>query len=535
MTATAETPARAAGTGGALLVTGIVLAALTEAIASTVLTLGRVDLIGDVYATSDEFAWLDVGYTAMKFLGFLLAPFLLSRFSARSLMLTAPLIMGAACAVAAMTTSLDLLVALRAVQGLAGGLLLIAGQVLLFHAFPREKQPFIQALFAMGSVVAPATLAPALEGWLIDSQSWIWIFLAVLPLSLASAGLLLLVDRTETEPTERRRFDPVGLMLIGASLCCLTYVLSQGARWDWFEEPRIVWLSFVGAGALMGFVLQQVLAGRNGLLDYSAFRTDDFTFAFLVSFVAGAALFGSAFLIPSFAVSVLAMTPTDAGRLLLPGGGVFIATLLFAAFLMQVRRLPPVATVPFGILMIMVAMWMLSRATHESGPGDMMAALLLRGGGLGFLFLSITLIAFGSLSRSVLPSGIAMFNTGRQLGGLLGVAALQTLINHHVAANQAVLGAHVTAGSPALAERLAATTRMLVAGGMDAVAAGRAATGLIGRAVVGQSTVIAFETAFNAVALLFVFAAPVIVAFKIGLAKASRRRARRQQDQDTPA
>ena len=57
---------------------------------------------------------------------------------------------------------------------------------------------------------------------------------------------------------------------------------------------------------------------------------------------------------------------------------------------------------------------------------------------------------------------------------------------------------------------------MLAAKGMDAVAAGRAATSLLGRAVTGQSTVIAFDTAFNAVALLFVVAAPVLVAIKIG-------------------
>ena len=201
----------------------------------------------------------------------------------------------------------------------------------------------------------------------------------------------------------------------------------------------------IGAATLLAFLGQQVMAKGRGLLDFTLFRSDDFSFAFIVSFVAGAALFGSAFLIPSFAVSVLAFTPTDAGLLLLPSGAFFIGTLLIAAFLMQVRRVPPVATVPFGILMIMVAMWMLSGSTSESGADDMMAAILLRGFGLGFLFLSITLIAFSNLNDRNLASGIGLFNTGRQLGGLMGVAGLQTLIDHNVAANVAVLGASVTA------------------------------------------------------------------------------------------
>jgi MFS transporter, DHA2 family, multidrug resistance protein len=156
-----------------------------------------------------------------------------------------------------------------------------------------------------------------------------------------------------------------------------------------------------------------------------------------------------------------------------------------------------------------------------------MAAILLRGLGLGFLFLSITLIAFGNLNDRNRAAGIGLFDTGRQLGGLMGVAGLQTLIDHNVTTNVAVLGAHVTAGAPAVGERLTTTAAMLAARGMDAVAAGRAATNLLGRVVTGQSTVIAFDTAFNAVALLFVIAAPMLVSIRIGLSRYARIRAAR--------
>jgi MFS transporter, DHA2 family, multidrug resistance protein len=504
---------------GVLLVAGIVLATLTEAIASTVLALGRGDIIGDTYATPDEFAWLDVGYTAPKLIGFMAAAWLMNRINPRNLVVGATLVMGAACATAAITSRLDLLVVLRVTQGLSGGVLLVAGQAIIFLSFRRRHQPIFQALFAMGSVVAPATIAPALEGWLLDSQSWTWIFFGVVPVSLAAGGLLLRADCSAPVNVGRRPFDWIGFPLVATTLFCFTYVFSQGSRWDWFEEPRILWLTVIGTAALLAFLGQQAMGKARGLLDFTLFRSEDFSFAFIVSFVAGAALFGSAFLIPSFAVSALAFTPTDAGLLLLPSGALFIGALLIAAFLMQVRRIPPIATVPFGILMIMASMWMLSGSTIESGADDMMPAILLRGLGLGFLFLSITLIAFGKLNDQNLASGIGLFNTGRQLGGLMGVAWLQTSIEHNVTANVAVLGANVTAGVPAVSERLATTTAMLTAKGLDPVAAGRAAMSLVGRAVAGQSTVIAFDTAFNAVALLFVIAAPVLVAIKIGLSR----------------
>ncbi|PNB75129.1 MFS transporter [Pseudomonas sp. GW456-E7] len=510
---------RARPTTGVLLIAGIVLAALTEAIASTVLALGRSDIIGDTYATPDEFAWLDVGYIALKLIGFMLAPWLMQRFSPRNVLIGATLVMGLACCVAAVSAWLELLIALRILQGFAGGALLVAGQAMIFRGYPRALQPILQALFAMAAVVASATLAPALQGWLIDSQSWTWIFFSVVPLALAATGLLLIADHPMPARGRQPSFDWLGFSLLAAALFCFTYVLSQGSRWDWFEEPRILVLTVLGAAALLGFLGQQVLADGQGLLDFSLFKSSDFTFAFIVSFVAGAALFGSAYLIPAFALSVLAFTPTDAGLLLLPSGGFFGGSLLIAAWLFQARRVPPVATVPLGILLIMAAMWMLSGSTSESGSDDMMAAILLRGLGLGFLFLSITLIAFTHLNSRNLASGIGLFNTGRQLGGLMGVAGLQTLIEHHAVTNGVVLGTHVTPGGHALIERLTTTTAMLAGKGMDPLTAGRAASSLLGKAVSGQATVIAFDTAFFAVALLFVFAAPILVGIKIGLAR----------------
>lgn len=522
-----HTPIRDRPEAGALLLAGIVLAALTEAIASTILLLGRGDMIGDTHATPDEFAWLDIGFTTLKLIAFVASPWLMNRIEPRRLIIGSTLLMGAACAIAAITARLDLLVALRMIQGFSGGILLVGGQAVIFLAYARSRQPILQALFAMGSVVAPATIAPALQGWLLDSGSWTWVFFSIVPVAMAAAGFLCMADSPRPATTAQGQFDWPGFSLISVTLFCFTYVFSQGSRWDWFEEPRILWQTLIGTAALLAFLGRQLLAKGQVLLDFTTFRSDDFSFAFIVSFVAGAALFGSAFLIQSFAVSVLAFTPTEAGQLLLPSGALFIGALLIAAYLMQVRGVAPFATVPFGILAIMVAMWMLSGATSESGVDDMIAAILLRGFGLGLLFLSITLIAFGNLDDRNLVSGIGLFNAGRQLGGLIGVAGLETLIQHNVIANVAVLGANVTAGDPAVSERLATTTAMLAAGGMNTVDASLAAASLLGRVVTGQSIVIAFDTAFNAVALIFVVAAPVLIAIKIGFARCARRRAPR--------
>ena len=506
-----------------LLLAAIILASLTEAIASTLLSLGRADIIGDIYATPDEFAWLDVGYTAFKLIGFALTPWLLTRIEARRTLLSATLVMGVACALGAIVVRLDFLIFLRLVQGLAGAILLVSGQALLFWSFSAGRQPVVQALFAMGAVVAPATLAPFLQGWLIDTQDWTWILFGTFPVALAAAGLLLLGDAATPPAVPRRGLDMTGLAGLAIALFAASFLLSQGSRWDWLEASRINWsIGLVVSGGAL-FALRQRRAVQP-LFDLTVFRVEDFAFAFIVSFVAGAALFGSAFLIPAFALSVLGFTATEAGALLLPSGAVFTATLLLAAALMQARWIAPIVTVPFGILTVMTAMWMLSGSSGESGAHDMMPAILLRGFGLGCLFLSITLIAFSKLPPAALAFGIGIFNIGRQLGGLIGVAGLQTLIDHQTTANQAVLGTAITSGSTATGERLSAMAAMLVARGLDAAQAAKAAGAMLGRSVAGQSAVIAFDTAFNAVALLFIVAAPIIVAVKKGLVRSAARR-----------
>jgi DHA2 family multidrug resistance protein len=508
---------------GALLLAGVMLAVLAEALSSTVLSLGRADMVGDLHATPDEFAWLDISYTAAKLFGFIGAGWLIAQVPIRHVLLVATLALGGACAVSVLTTRPDLLVLLRGVQGFSGALLLVASQVLIFLSFARKIQPVMQAFFAMGAVVAPATVAPAFEGWLLDSLSWTWIFFSVVPLSLGAAGLLLVTNGPDPDVSARRPFDGVGFCLLAIALVCLTYGLTLGNRWNWLDSERIGWLGLVAIVCLLAFGGSQWIAQNRHAIDPSPFRSPDFTFAFIVSFVAGAALFGSAYLIPTFALSVLAFTPTDAGLLLLPSSILFAFALLLAATVIQVFHAPPFATVPVGIFLVMTAMYLLSGSAGASGADDLMPALLLRGLGLGFLFLSITLIAFDALPTRALATGVGLFSAGRQLGGLMGVAGLQTLVDHNVANNVAVLASHLVAGLPSVMARIEANTAALAMAGLEAGAARNAASGGLFRAMTGQATVIAFDTAFLAVALLFVVAAPILIVVKVGTAKLARR------------
>src|SRR5690606_38432519 len=156
----------------------------------------------------------------------------------------------------------------------------------------------------------------------------------VLPLALAAIGLMLMAGPIQLPLLDRRALDGVGLAALTLALSSAAWLLSQGNRWDWLENGRVAKVLGLAVIAFL-FVADRQRRARTPLLDLALFRNDDFAFAFAVSFVAGAALFGSAFLIPTFALSVLGMTPTEAGALLLPSGLVFAATLFVVALLIR--------------------------------------------------------------------------------------------------------------------------------------------------------------------------------------------------------
>lgn len=508
-------------TARAWLLLGLLsIAAAMDAVNSAVLVVARGHIMGGTHATPDEVAWVNMAYLAAKLTALPLAAWLMSRLAPAILLavtISALLVSSLGCAAAA---DLGVLIAWRVLQGIAGAGLLVVGQTVLFEAFPRSRQGVVQALFAFATIMAPTTLTPALQGWTVDTLSWSWIFLINVPLGLVGLLALFLIPDCRNRRMASGRFDWPGLMLLGVAMTAFVFVTQEGSRHDWFEEPEIVEFSLVGLVAMALFVTWQILAQKRGaLIDLDVLRDEHFSFGFIVSFVAGCALFGSAFIIPAFATGVLDLTPTYAGLLLLPSGVFVCLGLLVAGALIQSRGLDPAKPIPLGILCFMTAMWLLSGSTSQSGLPDMVPALLLRGLGLGFLFVSLTLVTLRDLRPEVLAQGVALFNVGRQIGGQIGIAGLATYLDHQNALNRTVLSQHLVPGD-ALTERQEAIASLLAARGYPAEEAGAAAVAVIQKSLMQQVATLSFNESFLAIALLFVAAAPVLVATKLALALA---------------
>jgi DHA2 family multidrug resistance protein len=488
-----------------------------DALNGTIFSIARSQIMGAAGAIPDEAAWINLSYLIAKLACLPAAAWVVDRFGETRALLWSIALLLVASLVCALVISLPGFVAARGAQGVAGAVLLVAAQSILLRLFPAGRQGLVQALYALGVVMAPTSLAPAVQGWLVDDFSWTWVFW--LNWALAPLGLICLTLFKELLPNTRQAvpvFDWLGFGLFSAAMGALVYVLLEGARWNWFEESHITFWAIFGCAAL-GLSLARVYTGtaQRGFFDASVFAVPQFAFGFFVSFIAGFALFGSAFLIPAFALNVLGMPPLEAGMLLLPASLTIGLGLVMAGGVITAKNLNPVKFVPFGIILMMISMWMLSRSTLESGTADLWGALAARGMGLGFLFLAVTLITLSDLKSAQIATGVGLFNFGRQMGGIVGISFLTTYLGGQIALNRRILIENINPASPAFQQRQRQLIEALTNRGLDPGVANEGAAFVIQKGLQAQVAALSFDAAFFSLVLLFVIAVPLIIVFKV--------------------
>ena len=164
---------------------------------------------------------------------------------------------------------------------------------------------------------------------------------------------------------------------------------------------------------------------------------------------------------------------------------------------------------------MMVAMWMFSWSTLASGAHDLWIALLVRGLGLGFLFLAVTLITLNGLKPTQIATGVGLFNFGRQMGGVVGISFLTTYLNDQIALNRRVLIENINPASTAFQNRQGHLAEALSSRGLDDGLAHEGAAAIIQHGIQAQVAALSFGAAFFSLMMLFVVAVPLILAFKL--------------------
>ncbi|GHJ50077.1 hypothetical protein Cs7R123_74190 [Catellatospora sp. TT07R-123] len=412
----------------------VVLAAeVMDLLDSLVTTIAGPSIRADVGGTESLIQWLGAAYTLAMAVGLITGGRLGDLYGRKRMFMIGSAGFVAASVLCAVSTSPELLIGARVLQGLFGAVLLPQGLGMIKEMFPPKEMG--AAFGAFGPVMGLSAVAgPILAGWLVDADywgtGWRMIFLINLPL-----GLLALIGAAKFLPESRSshasKLDLTGVGLVTAGALLLLYPLVQGRELGWPTWTFVMMASCLPVFAL--FVRQQAVRRRNGgdpLVEPSLFRQRSFSGGLVagLAFFSGMIGFGLAF---SMYVQLgLGYSPLKAGLASVPQSlGIMIGFGL-ASGAGLTRRLGR-SLLHVGLAVMAAAtvgfVFTLEIAGFDVTPWQLAPALGTFGLGMGLVMAPFFDIILAGVQPHETGSASGTLTAVQQLGGAVGIALLGTL------------------------------------------------------------------------------------------------------------
>nr|WP_269149651.1 DHA2 family efflux MFS transporter permease subunit [Kytococcus schroeteri] len=436
---------------------------------STIVSIATPALMGEFDATVSQVVWVTSAYLLAYAVPLLVTGRLGDRFGPRRIYLLGLAVFTAASAWCGLAHSIEALVAARVVQGLGAALLSPQTMAVMTRLFPGERRG--RAMAAWGATAGVATLVgPLLGGLLLDSVGWEWIFFVNVPVGVLAFVLAVrLVPRFEQRA---HRFDGLGVVLSALGMFLLVFGIQEGQTYDW---GRIIgWVSVpllivAGLVVLGAFVAWQAVQRGEPLVPLGLFAHRNFSLANLAITTVGFATIATAFPMILYLQSVRGMSPTQAALVLAPSSVVTMLLARWAGGL--VDRLHP-RVLATGGLVGLAAGYLLAALTIS--PGTPLLLLLAPWALIGlsscFVWAPLSVAATRTLPPHAIGAGSGVYNTTRQVGSVLGSAAIAALIEARMAAH--LVGAGGAPGGAPASGGGADSAGSGAGGSADGVAAG---------------------------------------------------------------
>ena len=379
-----------------------------------------VPAISRQFALGQEQAqWLATSFMGAMTVSMLSTPWLLQRFGYRRLYAALLVLLGIGGLAGGLAPGIGWVLAMRALEGLAAGVLQTIPAVIIMHAFAKHEQGRAMGLFGFGTVLAPA-LGPSVGGLLVDAFGWRAIFFFVLPFCAVAAVLAhrylphnapggAEVNPNATPP------DVWSLLMLAGLLAALLNGLVglQG------PAPASGAAQVALAALLMAAFVRRQRRVAAPLMQLSLYGIPVFRRAALVAVIYGAGLFGSTYLLPVFMLVALGMGASSVGSVLLPAGLALALTIPLAGRLAD--RAPLYRTLTLGLLAMTTSFAVMVAVGTGTSLLWLTAWAMLGRIGLGCVIPSLSLSAMRVLDTPRIAAGASTMNFLRQLGGAIGV------------------------------------------------------------------------------------------------------------------
>jgi EmrB/QacA subfamily drug resistance transporter len=395
----------------------VFMAALDNLVVTTALPVIRASF----GASLSELEWIVNAYTLTFAVLLLTGAALGDRFGRKRLFVIGLAIFTGGSALAALSSTVGVLIAARAIQGLGGAILTPLSLTILSAAVPRERRAV--ALGAWGGIAGLAiAVGPLVGGAIAQGLAWQWIFWVNVPIGLLAIPLA--ITRLEESHGPSSRLDLPGLGLVSAGLFAVVWGVVRGNELGWTSSPILISLG-VGLVLVVAFVAWEARASEP-MLPLNLFRSRSFSAANAVSLLMTFGMFGSIFLLAQFFQIVQHYSPLEAGIRTLPWTimPIFVAPLA-GVFSTRIGTRPLLVA---GMALQAAALgWISLVISPTVDYARIVPAFILAGVGMGLFFAPIANVVLSAVRPEDEGKASGANNAIRELGGVFGVAVLASV------------------------------------------------------------------------------------------------------------
>jgi EmrB/QacA subfamily drug resistance transporter len=395
---------------------------------ATIVAVANPSIMDKLGAGYDAVIWVTSAYLLAYAVPLLVAGRLGDRFGPKNLYLLGLTVFTAASLWCGLAASIEMLITARVVQGIGAALLTPQTLATITRIFPADRRGV--AMSVWGATAGVATLVgPLAGGVLVGHLGWQWIFFVNVPIGVI--GLALAVWLIPVLPTQKHRFDLLGVLLSGLGMFMIVFALQEGSSHHW--APWIWGTLAGGIGFIATFLVWQSVNRNEPLIPLIMFRDRDFSLSNFGVATIGFVVTATFLPLMFYAQAVCGLSPTRSALLTAP---MAITTGVLAPFVGKiVDRSHPRPVIGFGFSVLAIAMtWLSIEMTPTTPIWRLVLPLTAMGIGSAFIWAPLAATATRNLPPQLAGAGSGVYNATRQVGSVLGSAGMAAFMTSRISA-----------------------------------------------------------------------------------------------------
>ena len=407
---------------------------------ATIVAVANPSIMEQLDASYDAVIWVTSAYLLAYAVPLLVAGRLGDRYGPKNLYLLGLAVFTGASLWCGLADTIEMLIAARVVQGIGAALLTPQTLSTITRIFPAERRGVPMSVW--GATAGVATLVgPLAGGVLVDGLGWQWIFFVNVPIGIIGLGMAAwLIPEL---PTDKHRFDLLGVLLSGVGMFLIVFALQEGQSHDW--APWVWGTMAGGIGFMAAFIYWQSVNPNEPLIPLDVFRDRDFSLSSIgvatIGFVVTAMFLPLMF----YAQAVCGLSPTRSALLTAP---MAIATGVLAPFVGRiVDRSHPRPVIGFGFSVLAIALtWLTVEMTPTTPIWRLVLPIAAVGIGSAFIWSPLAATATRNLPPRLAGAGSGVYNATRQVGSVLGSAGMAAFMTSRIGAEMPPMSGQTAQG-----------------------------------------------------------------------------------------